>query len=82
MFLRNLETQYFKGDDNEKIFLLFVVLELCGVNLLFALNAETHLMYFTPQDSKSFIFYNDNMKFSHKGNMMVGLEFGWNLRYD
>lgn len=47
-----------------KIFLLFVVLELCGVNLLFALNIETHLMYFTPQDSKSFMFYNDKQYYN------------------
>ena len=40
-----------------------------------------NIMYFTPQDSKSFALYSDNMKFSHKGDIMVGLEFGWNLKY-
>lgn len=38
-------------------------------------------MYLTPTDSQSFVLYNDNVSFSHNGNMMLGLEFGFNLTF-
>lgn len=41
-----------------------------------------NMMYLSPQDSHHFMAYNENVKFSHRGNIMLGLEFGWNLRYE